>query len=255
MYIFTLTAGRTGTAWLAEFLGQNLKVPSIHEPLEIEDMGVHMPETGLIRSFNTYGNDQRVQSFWHKKFSLIIENEAYIETNHVLGKCGLIENLMNFQERDGVFVICLTRDLVTQCASYIIRNDFRNSTIYWQWYLDPEYPRNLVDPTPFSRFDHYGTAIWYCFEMAVRQEYYRQKFGSAVKFIEVNLDDLVTGRTANDLLSSIGCPGTPILPSPTNQAKKVDDYGDLIDKLTEVFAKIAFDPIAIAQTKIKQESN
>ena len=55
--IFTLTAGRTGSAWLADFLAQNYQVTSIHEPLEIEDFGVRMPDIKVMRSFNNFGNN------------------------------------------------------------------------------------------------------------------------------------------------------------------------------------------------------
>ena len=51
-YIFTLTGGRTGTAWLAEFLAANLHIPAIHEPLDIDDFGANMPDIRLMRSFN-----------------------------------------------------------------------------------------------------------------------------------------------------------------------------------------------------------
>ena len=37
---FTITAGRTGSAWLTSFLSANLNIKAVHEPLEINDFGV-----------------------------------------------------------------------------------------------------------------------------------------------------------------------------------------------------------------------
>ena len=64
---FTITAGRSGSAWLTKFLGQNLNIPSIHEPLGIEDFGTNMPDIKLMRTFNNYGNNECIKSFWEKK--------------------------------------------------------------------------------------------------------------------------------------------------------------------------------------------
>ena len=37
--IFTLSAGRTGTAWLSDFLAVNFNCDVLHEPLGIQDFG------------------------------------------------------------------------------------------------------------------------------------------------------------------------------------------------------------------------
>jgi hypothetical protein len=42
--IFTLSAGRTGTAWLSDFLAVNFNCDALHEPLGIEDFGNRMPD-------------------------------------------------------------------------------------------------------------------------------------------------------------------------------------------------------------------
>jgi len=39
MNYFTITAGRTGSAWLASFLSMNLQIEEVHEPLGINDFG------------------------------------------------------------------------------------------------------------------------------------------------------------------------------------------------------------------------
>ena len=85
--IFTLSAGRTGTAWLSEFLAINLNCEALHESLGVEDFGNRMPDIEIMRSFNENGNNAIVKDFWKRKFSMLTSN-IHIETNHTLGKCG-----------------------------------------------------------------------------------------------------------------------------------------------------------------------
>ena len=51
---FTITAGRTGSAWLTSFLSANLDIKAVHEPLEINDFGVIMPDIKIMRNFNNF---------------------------------------------------------------------------------------------------------------------------------------------------------------------------------------------------------
>ena len=68
MHYFTITAGRTGTAWLASFFSENLKIDAVHEHLGINDLGEKMPDIRTLRNFNNFGNNDYVQNFWNKKF-------------------------------------------------------------------------------------------------------------------------------------------------------------------------------------------
>lgn len=140
--IFTLSAGRTGTAWLSEFLAVNLNFEALHEPLGVEDFGNRMPDIKIMRSFNENGNNAIVKDFWKRKFSMLTSN-IHIETNHTLGKCGLIENISRSKLAEKSRIIILKRDIVRQCASYVVRHDFVHITTAWQWYLHPSYQKNL----------------------------------------------------------------------------------------------------------------
>ena len=140
--IFTLSAGRTGTAWLSEFLAVNLNYEALHEPLGVEDFGNRMPDIKIMRSFNENGNNAIVKDFWKRKFSMLASN-IHIETNHTLGKCGLIENISRSKLAEKSRIIILKRDIVRQCASYVVRHDFVHITTAWQWYLHPSYQKNL----------------------------------------------------------------------------------------------------------------
>ena len=81
--IFTLSAGRTGTDWLSEFLAINLNCEALHESLGVEDFGNRMPDIKIMRSFNENGNNAIVKDFWKRKFSMLASN-IHIEINHTL---------------------------------------------------------------------------------------------------------------------------------------------------------------------------
>ena len=191
-YFFTITAGRTGSAWLTSFLGENLKINSIHEPLGIDDFGVRMPDIRLMRMFNMRGNTTEVQNFYKRKFDEISKLPNYAETNHTLAKCGLIENLANHQIASETCIIILTRDIGKQCLSYITRGDFRNITIDWQWYLHQGYNSNIIGFAPFEKYGLLGKALWYCYEMDARQIYYEQLYSSKIKMVRAKIEEITT---------------------------------------------------------------
>ena len=140
--IFTLSAGRTGTAWVSEFLAVSLNCEALHEPLGFQDFGNRMPDIKIMRSFNETGNNAIVKDFWKRKFSMLT-SKIHIETNHTIWKYGLIENISCSQLAEKSRIIILKRDIVRQCASYVVRHDFVHITTAWQWYLHPSYQKNL----------------------------------------------------------------------------------------------------------------
>ena len=104
---FTITAGRTGYAWLTSFLTANLGIAAVHEPLGIDDFGIQMPDIRTMGSFNNFGNNDFVKAFWERKFSHLPDT-TYAETNHTLCKCGLVENLfLNKLEGETTLIVSL----------------------------------------------------------------------------------------------------------------------------------------------------
>ena len=69
---FTITAGRTGSAWLASFLSQNLNINEVHEFLGINDFGNKMPDIRTMRNFNNFGNNEFVQNMLLKSLKISI---------------------------------------------------------------------------------------------------------------------------------------------------------------------------------------
>lgn len=237
--IFTLTAGRTGSAWLSEFLAQNIECTAIHEPLEIDDFGQSMPDIKTMRSFNHSGNNDWVRGFWRRKFALI-ESDVYVETNHTLGKCGLIENVLINNLEDTTSIIILKRDLVKQCCSYVQRGDFLNITIPWQWYLHPTYRLVMVNPEPFQRFGAFAQPLWYCYEMEVRQEYYFRKYSKNISMVRANLEDIVTVGGARALLSDLGYECNPFIPPAKNATAAASDMR-LTTQIRDIMGHITLD--------------
>lgn len=242
---FTITGGRTGTHWLSDFLTLNTKATCIHEPLGVYDFGVTMPDIRTLRIFNTFGNNQNVQAFWNRKFEvmrLMMEKQGlYAETNHTLAKCGLIENLAASEFSDEATIIILRRDLIKQCVSYLVRNDFFNITQVWQWFLDPSYPKKIINPRPFLDTGQLGQALWYCYEMAARQIYYKRKFGDRLNFVEIDLETVVKPEGAQAFWEMLGGQGDCILPPPANQNQN-KPTPELVAEVERIVNAIVFEP-------------
>ena len=247
---FTITAGRSGSAWLASFLSSNLNIEAVHEPLGIEDFGEKMPDIRTMRTFNTHGNNAFVQAFWDRKFSHL-PSHHYAETNHTLSKCGLVENLIRKDMQTDTTIIVLKRDIIKQCVSYLVRNDFGNITLAWQWYLHPSYAKKIIPPEPFMKMGGIGIPLWYCYEMLARQEYYVQKFANEISMHEVYLDDLVTKSGAEKLHAALGLQGECKLPKPKNE-NKTKPSEQLVQHVTETVGKINVDIPQLVETCIKR---
>ena len=247
---FTLTAGRTGSAWLTSFLSTNLNIKAIHEPLAINDFGLRMPDIKIMRNFNNFGNNELVQTFWKKKFSYI-QGDIYAETNHTLSKCGLVENLLLNGLEDVTTLIVLRRNIVKQCLSYIVRHDFDNITIAWQWYLHPTYEKKIINPEPFIRLGGVGVPLWYCYEMLARQEYYSQKFYERIKMHHVLLEELTTRSGAQEFHRALGLNGVCKLPSPKNE-NKLKPSDQLVENVSKIVNKVNADIPQIVEDSIKK---
>lgn len=250
-FIFTLSAGRTGTAWLARFLGDNLNLPSVHEPFGLDEYGTRLPSIAHMRHFNTYGMDGPVCKFWEDRLSEL--QAPYAESNHTLGKCGLIEALVDHGLAPRTTIIILRRNLAKQIASYINRNDFFNITIPWQWYLHPNYRNKIVDPTSLKHLGDAGSAIWYAFEMEARYAYYKELYGSQLHFVETTLEEATTPDEAAQLLRELGHNGHAELPPKTNASLKNNHITDaLVAEVETLLSRINFDAEEAAKAFIQR---
>ena len=238
--IFTLTAGRSGSGWLSKFIAANLGIETVHEPLGIDDFDVRMPSVKVMRSFNTRGLDPVVRGFWKRKLETLPQDSVYCETNHTLGKCGLIEVLAEQPDAEDYTIIVLKRNLAKQCASYVQRGDFANILMLWQWYLAPEYPNCMVVPHPFRKMGQVGVAIWYALEMDSREQYYQRVYGNRLRFVEVQLEDAVKMKGASKLLQALGHTRSPVLP-PKYNANSMPRNEDLLTEIEAFLSNSGYD--------------
>lgn len=253
MWIFTVTAGRTGSAWLAKFIAENMGIPSVHEHLGIDDFGVRTPDIRTMRNFNELGMTPVVQDFWKTKIHSIENNKDYAETNHAFCKCGIVEYLADQKIDNDICFLNLRRNWVETICSYIQRNDFSNYTVIWQWYLDYKYKNRIVDPTPLLQIKGLGQMLWYIAEIETRQEYYKILYGDRFRFLDIELEEIVTREGAEMLLLALGSSGEPIIPEARNTSR-AQAPSHIRDAVSRTVSRIKLNPRQLAATYIDKGS-
>jgi hypothetical protein len=223
-FVFTMTTGRSGTKYLASLLGRNLPDAECHHEIHGWDrFGVDTPDLSHMTLFNSQGNVEKVQAFWRSKLGRIaaIPRRYYAETSHLLMKGGLIENLSPLTEAGRVHLIALERDPYATILSFRNRFDFLDKANSWLWYLDPDYPRNLVPSNALVAEGLNGRCLWYILEIRARiAQYMKQLAGNKrIVFHCFSLEELRRAEGASRLLQALGVPVTANqvdLPGPEN---------------------------------------
>lgn len=248
MWIFTITGGRTGTAWLVTLIRNNLGIEAVHEYLGINDIGIRTPDIRVMRNFNNYGFNNTVEKFWSQKIATLPIDRDYFEANHTLAKAGLVEALATRSNIPPVTFILLRRNWVDQILSYIMRNDFVNVTIPWQWYLLPTYSRRIVDPKKFENVcgGGFGMLAWYVAEIEARQEYYRLLFSDNFRFIYGQLEDISTPSGAQYFLGEFGHSGKIELADKVNVNKRIPPP-KLREQVEQFVSQIKYDALSVAR--------
>lgn len=245
-YVFTITGGRTGTAWLTQLFDLNFKCTSVHEYLQFGDIGRRSPDIGVMQVFNHWGNNDRVQNFWKRKFAALPKTDFYVETNHALAKGGLIENLDKLPDDLDIYFITMRRDWTKQALSYLNRYDFYNYTTIWQWYLDYRYGMNILPYQNFPVRGMLGHILWYMAEVEVRQEYYKQLYSDRFTFVEAKLENATKQKGAEELLAKFGHKGSVYLPEKANA--NVNNTPPIApERVAEIVSRVNFDPEKIAK--------
>lgn len=76
--IFTITAGRSGTLFLTDFLRSNLSDARVyHERTGALELGQDTPDVSHLKQFNTYGYTPHVRHFWRTKMQRAIEEPGH----------------------------------------------------------------------------------------------------------------------------------------------------------------------------------
>ena len=181
----------------------------------------------------------------------------YVETSHILMKAGLVENLRRLLKAGVVDLIVLKRDMLDTVISYRNRFDFLNKGNMWLWYLDPDYPRKIVDASAIQKLGWNGICLWYICEMSARAEYYRLLLEDEpqINFHDVRLEDLSEPAAVADLLGRLGAPRKTdkiVLPPPANvSARRIQWPQEEMRQLRSAIDTMAFDPSALASEFIE----
>jgi hypothetical protein len=208
-FIYTITTGRSGTAFLSRLLHLNIAGAEVHHELTgFPNFGRRTPDASQLTTFNHVGNVPEVRSFWRRKFNEDMKSRAriYAEMSHVLAKAGLLENLDLLPSSARIHMVRLKRDSFQTYWSHLNRFDFLHTALTWLFTLDARYPNVIIDSSPYLEHGVFGRALWYVHEMEARAAYYEKLMvtDSRVKFHRVQFGDLVTPFGAATILQGLG---------------------------------------------------
>lgn len=254
-FVFTITTGRSGTAWFAELLQRNLDDAAVfHERTGFTNFGLVTPDLSDFTLFNSVGNVSKVQAFWKRKLERDRAGPCRIhaEASHLLAKAGLLENLGVLTGAGAtVEIVVLRRDVLQTLWSFYNRFDFVNKGLAWAFYLDLDYPNVIVDPAPFRSHGAVGRALWYIVEMRVRGSYYRQIMAEeqGVRFHVADLEAIRDPAGAQALFDAMGLsPAEPVTcPPPRNESADTFFPDEDREKLAFLLSHTSFDEDALAR--------
>lgn len=164
--IFTVTTGRSGTAYLASIFGFAKGVCTLHEP---------EPEFAeVLRRIQT--DPDRARRFWiDKKLPAIAKNPAgiYIETSHLACK-GFLEPLVEL----GVIpdlIIHRRKARDVALSMYKMGTIPGRSDKGLKFYLSPS-DSGVIRVSDWKSLKDYQLCYWYCLEIERRASHYRKFF-------------------------------------------------------------------------------
>jgi SAM-dependent methyltransferase len=258
--IFALTAGRTGSAYLAELLRQNVSDAEVHhERLGYTSFGIDTPDISHFHAYNTFGVTSYVNAFWQRKINTILScgKPCYAETSHVLMKAGLVENAVAMAGGHDIHFILLKRNVLDTIVSYHQRCDFLNYSNMWMRFLDPNYAMNMIRSAPFIQYGLQGVRLWYLNEIAVRSEVFRLLYSHYpnVHFHTVDIADLNDKKNVAALLKQLGLPSSSIVLPPkqnvTTEGLPMSD--EEREALKRFLDTTALDPVAFARELVQTQ--
>lgn len=181
--IFTVTTGRSGTAYLSSIFGFSSKVHAVHEP---------SPEfADVLRSVQTCPDAAR-KFLLEKKLPAILQTAAgiYLETSHLVCK-GFLEPML---ELDIVPDLIIHRRNPRDVALSMFKMGTipGRSSKGLRFYLSPSDP-NVFELGDWEELHDYQLCYWYCLEIERRAQHYKkliQQHGAMIT--ETTLTDLKT---------------------------------------------------------------
>jgi len=253
-YIFCLGAARSGGGFLGNLLNLNLPAEKTHFQVRNLNFGTDIPDISTLLDYN-FNNMELADKFWEQKIKDIKSKdcEYYVEINPMLLHVGFSAILEAFAPED-LRIIVLQRDFFDTIHSYHKRFDLAKIENQWLWYLDPTYPRNIVDFPRYKPFGLHGTRLWYLHEAYTRIEYYKQKY-TKHKFFEIELSELTyNAEKFEELLKFIG-----LVPEKITVDKNLinqQDFGVMLsdkdrDQILDMIAGVEWDKAEIVKRALK----
>lgn len=201
---FTVTTGRSGTAFLAKYIaGMGKGIYAAHEPL---------PQFHPVMRRALFDSSV-ARDFWVNQKAPAITRLAvmkYVETTHLICK-GFLETL--FEEGIYPNLILLKRKHRDVAKSLYYLNTIPGRTeAGLKYYLKPDDPGVMLPIKNWEKLSDYQLCYWYTLEIEKRQNYYAEvvvRHGGRV--MELNFDDLMSGRKYNDLLIFFNLPKSGLL--------------------------------------------
>lgn len=179
--IFTVTTGRSGTAYLAAVLGYAQGVYSVHEPL---------PEFANVLRPVQNNSDLARQFLLDEKLPAILRapTPIYIETSHLVCK-GFLEPLLEL----GIIPDLIIHRRPTRDVALSM---FKMGTIPGRsdkgllFYLSPADPE-VLELSDWKSLHDYQLCYWYCLEIERRARLYKALFlQQGARIAETTLVDL-----------------------------------------------------------------
>lgn len=181
--VFTVTTGRSGTAYLASIFGFAKNVFAVHEP---------SPEFADVFRMAQEDRNLAMEFLVRKKLPAILHEpgEIYVETSHLTCK-GFLEPLLD---------LGIVPDLVIHRRSLrdVSLSMLKLGTIPGRsekglrFYLSPADPW-VLDLEDWERLHDYQLCFWYCLEIERRAQYYSKLFNEhGAKIAETTLPELKT---------------------------------------------------------------
>lgn len=191
--MFTISAGRTGTHYLATLFACVRDASSGHEDLPI---GVGAP----MRAF-AEGEEEPMRAVAELKARVVRERAGsgtYLEANHAFVK-GYGWFLPELLGPENLRVIHLRRDPELVAKSLLRVRGVPGKTSWSRlWYSAPGQARNRQEPSPGS--DALALGRWYAEEIERQAALYRARF-PGVEVFEVTLEELNDYAFVEDLLT------------------------------------------------------
>lgn len=195
--IFTVTTGRSGTAYLAKILELLPDVASFHEPEPrfSDVMRLTQRDVGVA------------YKFWIEKKLPQIANETasiYIETSHLFCK-GFVEPLLELGFMPDLIILTRPHRQVAVSLYKLGRIPGRIGETP-HWFLNPEDPDVLPLPE-WKELHDYQLCFWYCLEIENRRRRYTSIFEkSNARVATVSLDQIKKAQGFNQLTRQLDLP-------------------------------------------------